>query len=353
MIHKIATIKNLGKLKNPVFGKENWNGILKNINIVYANNGSGKTTLSLLFRSLKGNNEILSKKKSFHSDGQIEIQIFDSTKREFNYKRNKWNKHYEKIEIFDSFYVEDNVYVITVKDDHKGSSIFEILLGEDAINLRKQIDILNIELKKLQIKRTNIRAKKNKTEDEVKKKEYELLMIQNSLEKKATREKIKDIEVGLVELSKKYQDQYLFKINEYLKYFNPSLKLLRLNQYNTKAVYTLEILGYPITNTKIHSLKYSLSEADKSALSISFFFSKLELTPDLNNYTIIIDDPITSFDYSRKSSTINMIYRLSSKVKQIIVLTHDHRFAFDLSKKFSNSSYPSYKVHIALDRIRL
>ena len=61
MINKILQIKNLGKFISPTFGKENWNGKLEQTNVIYANNGSGKTTLSLLFRSLKGRNELVIK----------------------------------------------------------------------------------------------------------------------------------------------------------------------------------------------------------------------------------------------------------------------------------------------------
>lgn len=345
MIHKITTIKNLGKLTNPTFGKENWNGIFQSRNIIYANNGSGKTTLSLLFRSLKGNNEILIKKKTFNSLEPIEIRLFDSDKREYIYKKNKWNKHYEKIEIFDSYFVEDNVYVITVKENHKGSSIFEVLLGEEAIEVRKEIELLNKEKVKLQNKRTNLRSRKNKSDDLKLKMELVKLMRENSIEKKAIQDKIKAIEAKVVNLSEKYKEQFLVKINHYLSYFNPSLKLLKLKQHNTKAVYTLEVQGYAITNTQEYSLKYTLSEADKSALSLSFFLAKLELNQSIDNYTIVIDDPITSFDYSRKSSTINIINKLSNKVKQIIILTHDLKFAFDLYKKFPNNSCENIKIN--------
>jgi len=346
MIHKITSIKNLGKFKSPIFGKDNWNGIFKKNNILYANNGSGKTTLSLLFRSLRGNNELLPRKKSFNAESNLEIQIFDSDKKEYNYKKNKWNKFYESIEIYDSFFVEENVYVITVKDNHKGSSIFEIMLGEEAIEFRTKIIDFKNELKKLQNKRTNIRNTKNKTEDENIKKEYEVLMKENSEQKKAMNLNIKKLESDILKLSEKYQLKYLEKINHYLSYFNPSLKLLQIKQFNTKAIYTLEIEGFPINKAKAYSLKYSLSEADKNSLSLSFFFAKLDLKENLNESTIIIDDPITSFDYSRKNSTINIITKLASKAKQIILLTHDQKFAFDLSKKFEKSSLDTEKIKI-------
>jgi wobble nucleotide-excising tRNase len=335
MIHKITVIKNLGKLKSPNFGKENWNGIFQSRNIIYANNGSGKTTLSLLFRSLRNNNEILIKKKSFNSIGPIEIKLFDSQSKEYLYKKNKWNKHYEKIEVFDSYYVEDNVYVINIKENPKGASIFELLLGEESISYEKEIDSFLKELNKLKNKRVNIRNRKNKSDDNALKKELEQQMIDNSNEKKIVSDKIKLAESKIKGLSEKYKDQYMEKINHYLSFFNPDIKLLKLEQFNTRAVYTLEVMGYTINDTKEYSLRYTLSEGDKSALSFSFFLAKLELKENLSEYTIVIDDPMTSFDYARKSSTINIISKLSNRVKQLIILTHDLKFSFDLYKKFS------------------
>jgi wobble nucleotide-excising tRNase len=81
MIKKILHLKNFGKFKSPTFGKDNWNGQFDQINVVYANNGSGKTTLSLLFRSLKGNNEIIIKKKTFGSKDTPEITLIDENNK--------------------------------------------------------------------------------------------------------------------------------------------------------------------------------------------------------------------------------------------------------------------------------
>jgi wobble nucleotide-excising tRNase len=99
------------------------------------------------------------------------------------------------------------------------------------------------------------------------------------------------------------------------------------------------VSGHEIrTNEELnYSLRYSLSEGDKNALSLSFFLAKLELIPDLSDYTILIDDPISSFDYSRKNTTINNLIILCKKVKCFILLTHDLAFANDFSKRLNYS----------------
>ncbi len=355
MIHKITKIKNLGKFKNPTFGKDNWNGIFEKTNVIYANNGSGKTTLSLLFRSLKGNNELLSKKKTFNSNDLLEVNLFDENKKELNYTNEKWNRHIKKIEIFDSYYAEDNVYVISIKESQSTSTVFEILLGEESIELRKNIDDLITHRKRLKNKKSNIRRTRNKSKNSKLISDLTIKMSEILEEKKLINAEIKETEAKLTTLSKKHKDQYLEKINYYLQIFNPNLKLKELKQYNLKAVYSLEISGHTIKKQRDNSLKYSLSEGDKNALSLSFFFAKLDLLNDISEYTLIIDDPISSFDYARKSSTISILIYFSKKVSQLILLTHDLKFAFDFSRKInykcinikinSNSSTSNFKMH--------
>src|SRR5436190_19949308 len=119
MIKKIIQLKNFGKFKSPTFGKDSWSGQFEQTNVIYANNGSGKTTLSLLFRSLKGNNEIVIKKKSFSSKENPEITLLDESNKEIKFSKGKWSKFKKDIEIFDSFFIDDNVYIITIKEDLK------------------------------------------------------------------------------------------------------------------------------------------------------------------------------------------------------------------------------------------
>jgi wobble nucleotide-excising tRNase len=59
--------------------------VLEQTNIIYANNGSGKTTLSMLFRSLRGNNELLLKKRSFNTSDPIEITLLDENNKQVKF----------------------------------------------------------------------------------------------------------------------------------------------------------------------------------------------------------------------------------------------------------------------------
>ena len=339
MIKKIIQIKNFGKFKSPTFGKDNWNGTLEKTNIVYANNGSGKTTLSLLFRSLKGNDEIVVKKKSFSSKELPEIILLNDVNKEVKFSKGKWNKYDKDIEIFDSFFIEDNVYIITIRENLNTPNIFEILLGEESVKVRKEIDALKEEIKRLKNKRTNLRYKRKHAETEESRAAFQLKMDENVAESKKVFKKIDTLETEILELSSKHRDTYLERINHYLRLFNPNLKLTKLSPKKFKVIYALQVSGHSLrTDEKSrYSLRYSLSEGDKNALSLSFFLAKLDILPDLANKTIIIDDPITSFDYSRKNTTINNLINLSNKVKMFILLTHDLSFANDVSRRLNYS----------------
>lgn len=339
MIKKILKINNFGKFKSPTFGGDYWNGTFDQTNVIYANNGSGKTTLSLLFRSVKGNNEIVFKKKSFSSTVSPEITLLHEDNKEVKFSKGKWNRFEDNIEIFDSFFIDENVYIITLKNEGESSHIFEILLGEENVKIKKQIEELRLELKKFRNKRTNLRNKRNAAETEEIRNSYQKLVDENTSEKAIVFKKIGELESELIKLSSSHLTTYLEKINEYLRLFNPSLKLNKLNQYKNRVVYTLQVNGHSLkTDEKsLYSLRYALSDGDKNALSLSFFLAKIDLLPNIENYTIVIDDPITSFDYSRKSTTINKLVNLSKKVKMFILLTHDLTFANDFSRRLNYS----------------
>jgi wobble nucleotide-excising tRNase len=137
--------------------------------------------------------------------------------------------------------------------------------------------------------------------------------------------------------------KYADNINKYLQYFAPYLTIENLHTefYAASRVPFLEY-GLFVSNTKVkfedksnkyHSFKYTLSEGDKSALALSFFFAKLATNINLEEKVIIFDDPIASFDENRRQQTIERLHALSKRVKQLIVLTHDKTFAFDFWNK--------------------
>lgn len=74
----------------------------------------------------------------------------------------------------------------------------------------------------------------------------------------------------------------------------------------------------------------TLSDGDRSALALAFFLARLDLDPDLSNKVIIIDDPMTSLDSHRRAYTCEQVAHLSTRARQVILMTHDSMFAADV-----------------------
>ena len=105
--------------------------------------------------------------------------------------------------------------------------------------------------------------------------------------------------------------------------------------------YALHINGNEIKqdDNLIHpSFKYSMSEGDKSALAISFFLTKLELDGNIQDKVIVFDDPVSSFDINRKSTTISKLIDFGQAAKQLFVFTHNIIFASEFWKSANQIS---------------
>lgn len=134
---------------------------------------------------------------------------------------------------------------------------------------------------------------------------------------------------------------YATRINNYLQIFAPYIEIRDFSSgyvgSSTEPMvkYALHINGNEIKqeDSPIYpSVKYSLSEGDKSALAISFFLTKLELDGAIQNKIIVFDDPVSSFDLNRKSATINKLVEIGQQANQLFVFTHNLIFASEFWK---------------------
>lgn len=110
--------------------------------------------------------------------------------------------------------------------------------------------------------------------------------------------------------------------------------------------YNLLINGQPISfdNSKPTSIKDCLSEGDKSTLAFAFFLSKLYIDTGKQNKIVVLDDPLSSFDSNRRFKTVKEISKLVKEVKQVIVLSHDGKFLYDLNKKIRSVEKKALKL---------
>ncbi len=134
---------------------------------------------------------------------------------------------------------------------------------------------------------------------------------------------------------------YADKINAYLQAFAPYLEIRNLDSgyvgssKEPMVKYALHISGNEIRlddNAILPTFKYSLSEGDKSALALAFFLTKLEVDGNLQDKIIVFDDPVSSFDLNRKSTTINKLLAFGQQAKQLFVFTHNIVFAGEFWK---------------------
>lgn len=85
-------------------------------------------------------------------------------------------------------------------------------------------------------------------------------------------------------------------------------------------------LGDPSSPWAIPSFRNTLSAGDKSTLALAFFVAKLESDSKLSEKIIVLDDPFSSLDRSRRTCTKQIICKLAQKAKQVIVMSHDPHF---------------------------
>lgn len=99
-----------------------------------------------------------------------------------------------------------------------------------------------------------------------------------------------------------------------------------------------------------HTFANTLSEADKRTLALAFFFARLQDDPTLHQSIVLLDDPVSSMDRNRRTSTIQRIVALAKECQQLIVTSHDAYFVKDLrdemNKKLASGNHAVKVLHI-------
>lgn len=157
------------------------------------------------------------------------------------------------------------------------------------------------------------------------------------------------------ELFRKYGDQ----INYYLdKVFHTNFRIeemkgspYRGRQKEPTLDYVLKFNGRPIDTDSGNSncsFKNVLSEGDKGTIAFSFFLAKLVSDPEYANKLVVFDDPLSSLDWKRRSSTVNQLNKLFTECKQLIVLSHHLHFLIKLNERI----YTPDKTVLQIENMR-
>lgn len=223
MISKIQSIYNIG---NYLDYQASGDVSLKKFNIFYAENGAGKTTLATILRSLAlGEGILIDRHKRLNaiSSPKVEIKLEDNSL--CRYDNGKWNKTNHDIEVFDSYFVADNVYSgMEISADNR-KALYKFVVGNTGIEIARKIN----RLKSMSV---DLQREKTKLIDEIKN-----LIHYNDVETVVKLAPKKDIDILL---SQKQQEFKISSNNEVIIKHEelPNIKSFTL-PFNTRQIKSL------------------------------------------------------------------------------------------------------------------
>lgn len=140
--------------------------------------------------------------------------------------------------------------------------------------------------------------------------------------------------IKVLKAQKERTDIALEYINKELKYVFYSDKKVKLEA--GEGCYKLKVNGKSVLPRKI-------SVGERNVLGLCYFFAKLysgktDAAKYASEYLIVIDDPVSSFDYGNRVGVMSLLrYQFNSILKgnvnsRILVMSHDLHSVFDLVK---------------------
>lgn len=342
MIEKIIEISNIGHFVNFKFqGSHKWNGQLKKLNIIYAPNGSGKTTLSTILKSLSQNNiDLIKLKKTFGSTNYPSVKI-----KQYNnptsivIEDEKWTNNNLQIEVFDINYIEDYLFTGSYQRKQNKTNLFKLLLGDKGADYKNKMRPFINKIDK--IKKAIIQDKTNAVLQK------QLNDLQQELDKLML--EFNNYSDPIFEKHIELVNKYLSKFTSYItlseiSYLKGSSDFERFRIFPIFEVYEEQVVfSNPSPNSKIGNARYSMSEGDKSTIALCFFLARLQIL-GVKDKIIVFDDPLSSFDYSRRNSTIFQLAKIATDAVQFVLLTHDLAFAVDFTDKCSFIDHITLKI---------
>lgn len=161
MIKKIEKIIRVGRFNPFLSGTSNDSSFGKNT-LIFGKNTYGKSTLTAIFRSISESNpDYIIGRKTFDeiNDPYIEISTDNGS---VVYTNQSWNKIIP-IRIFDSKYVQKNIYSNDCPDNGKQEQILSIILGQKGFELEKKYNQLKHEIDEIGNRKRDITSIYNKT----------------------------------------------------------------------------------------------------------------------------------------------------------------------------------------------
>lgn len=140
MIRKILKLQNVGLLQDAT---QNGPVELAQVTAVYADNGRGKSTLAAVLRACQlGEAARLQARKTIDSTDAPAVKFLLPTGSHVEFIANAWTAKLPDIVVFDSEFIEQNVYSgFEVRADQR-QSLLVFALGDQTVQLKQQIDQL-------------------------------------------------------------------------------------------------------------------------------------------------------------------------------------------------------------------
>jgi wobble nucleotide-excising tRNase len=140
MLRKILAIKNIGLFNDAKFTSDSFD----KATLIYAENGRGKSTLASILRSCAANDAAsISLRQTLGNESAQEIRLLfeNGTSRiQTTFNSNTWSNHFSDILVFDTEFVDKNVYSGSVVGTNHRQELLEFALGEDAVQLKQKVD---------------------------------------------------------------------------------------------------------------------------------------------------------------------------------------------------------------------
>lgn len=185
MITRLTLLKGIGRfLDCPSLGGRHFN---KNT-IIFGPNAGGKSTLTDIFWSFKtGNSSVIEGRKTFGFNGTPEVEFFDDKDNKYKYPSSEWLSGSEVIEIFDTQFINQNIFEGSVITYGHQKNLHGIIIGQKGNKLTNEINNLQNQIGEYTSRKTTKTNEFNRSfKKEISVEDFSKLPKLDNVEKKIT-----------------------------------------------------------------------------------------------------------------------------------------------------------------------
>lgn len=137
MLERIQSVKGVGLLHDADGRRYGF----QKATFIYADNGRGKSTLASLFRSCSTNNtKLIVNRRTVDGTNDQEVVLQFSSGQKHTFKNGAWDRSRPEILVFDSDFVEENVYAGGHVSSDQRKNLLKFALGATAVVAQQDYD---------------------------------------------------------------------------------------------------------------------------------------------------------------------------------------------------------------------